>query len=499
MREKELGGSTRKPYRVSKQRCPWSTAEHALFLEAIDRYGRAWPKIVAHIGTRSVQQVRSHAQKYFLKLEKAGNQDAVPPPRPKKRSARPYPTLANRRERGGRQSDESGGEESEGGNGSNCEHSDGTCADGSAHSTGNNVCPSGLELGLDVPCGSIAVPPAKQDICGLGGQQVGVSVQAAALRADALASEAAAPGNNDFGRLYSLVGSLCEAESKAKQRMLEQLEPSQRASLATMMGYLTGNLRAAGSSGATAGCNNSGVTPFAAPAVQAPAAAAQLLANGGGARLGYELPALLEPFGPGPGLESGRGLQLDGRLLDESSSVPQLVGLPSTLAPQPDAELLMANPTPAINAPSDVTASLASSEDRLAGGLACEVDGGTRSGSFTGGSTAALGTDLARAQLLALAQQHYAQAVPQMPPGVYAEQLRQAAQLAHHQLELAQAQAQLLPHPLLSAPLHMGVETTQPAPSVPADFLLKWQAECDPWPADVDPAADLAVPGLFAF
>jgi len=29
--------STRKPYRVSKQRCPWSTAEHTLFLEAIDR------------------------------------------------------------------------------------------------------------------------------------------------------------------------------------------------------------------------------------------------------------------------------------------------------------------------------------------------------------------------------------------------------------------------------------------------------------------------------
>jgi len=29
--------STRKPYRVSKQRCPWSIAEHALFLEAIDR------------------------------------------------------------------------------------------------------------------------------------------------------------------------------------------------------------------------------------------------------------------------------------------------------------------------------------------------------------------------------------------------------------------------------------------------------------------------------
>ncbi len=33
-------------------------------------------------------QVRSHAQKHFLKLEKEGKGDEVPPARPKKRSAR---------------------------------------------------------------------------------------------------------------------------------------------------------------------------------------------------------------------------------------------------------------------------------------------------------------------------------------------------------------------------------------------------------------------------
>lgn len=36
-------------------------------------------------------QVRSHAQKYFLKLEKSGKASVVPPPRPKKRAAKPYP------------------------------------------------------------------------------------------------------------------------------------------------------------------------------------------------------------------------------------------------------------------------------------------------------------------------------------------------------------------------------------------------------------------------
>ena len=38
-----------------------------------------------------VPQVRSHAQKYFLKLEKSGKASVVPPPRPKKRAAKPYP------------------------------------------------------------------------------------------------------------------------------------------------------------------------------------------------------------------------------------------------------------------------------------------------------------------------------------------------------------------------------------------------------------------------
>ena len=36
----------------------WSDEEHARFVEAIDKYGRDWGKIVAHIGTRTVAQVR---------------------------------------------------------------------------------------------------------------------------------------------------------------------------------------------------------------------------------------------------------------------------------------------------------------------------------------------------------------------------------------------------------------------------------------------------------
>lgn len=36
----------------------WSDEEHTRFVEAIEMYGRDWGKIVAHIGTRTVAQVR---------------------------------------------------------------------------------------------------------------------------------------------------------------------------------------------------------------------------------------------------------------------------------------------------------------------------------------------------------------------------------------------------------------------------------------------------------
>jgi len=48
----------------------WSSHEHTLFLEALNLYGREWKKVANYIQTRSSAQIRSHAQKYFAKLEK---------------------------------------------------------------------------------------------------------------------------------------------------------------------------------------------------------------------------------------------------------------------------------------------------------------------------------------------------------------------------------------------------------------------------------------------
>jgi SHAQKYF class myb-like DNA-binding protein len=53
----------------------WTEVEHNAFLEGLEMYGKKWKKVSRHIKTRSVIQTRTHAQKYYLMLNKDGLHD----------------------------------------------------------------------------------------------------------------------------------------------------------------------------------------------------------------------------------------------------------------------------------------------------------------------------------------------------------------------------------------------------------------------------------------
>ena len=48
----------------------WSSEEHIKFIQSFVNYGKKWATIQKSVGTRSCSQVRSHAQKFFLRLKR---------------------------------------------------------------------------------------------------------------------------------------------------------------------------------------------------------------------------------------------------------------------------------------------------------------------------------------------------------------------------------------------------------------------------------------------
>ncbi|XP_057995442.1 protein REVEILLE 6 isoform X2 [Hevea brasiliensis] len=75
----------RKPYTITKSRESWTEPEHDKFLEALQLFDRDWKKIKAFVGSKSVIQV-----------QKNGTNEHLPPPRPKRKAAYPYPQKATK-------------------------------------------------------------------------------------------------------------------------------------------------------------------------------------------------------------------------------------------------------------------------------------------------------------------------------------------------------------------------------------------------------------------
>ncbi len=69
--EARLGGPPA-PHSASDSRKSgrWTMDEHFRFLEALQRFGKEWKRVQQHVGTRSSTQARSHAQKFFVKLDR---------------------------------------------------------------------------------------------------------------------------------------------------------------------------------------------------------------------------------------------------------------------------------------------------------------------------------------------------------------------------------------------------------------------------------------------
>jgi len=48
----------------------WNKTENDKFMKALEKYGKNWNLIHKFVGTRSMSQIRSHAQKLFLGMSK---------------------------------------------------------------------------------------------------------------------------------------------------------------------------------------------------------------------------------------------------------------------------------------------------------------------------------------------------------------------------------------------------------------------------------------------
>ena len=63
--------SGRKKRKLGENTGRWTAEEHRLFLQGLEQHGKGWKKIASLIKSRTVVQIRTHAQKYFQKLAKA--------------------------------------------------------------------------------------------------------------------------------------------------------------------------------------------------------------------------------------------------------------------------------------------------------------------------------------------------------------------------------------------------------------------------------------------
>jgi SHAQKYF class myb-like DNA-binding protein len=48
----------------------WTKEEHQRFVDGLSKFGKNWKKVEEHVGSRTGAQIRSHAQKFFNRIQR---------------------------------------------------------------------------------------------------------------------------------------------------------------------------------------------------------------------------------------------------------------------------------------------------------------------------------------------------------------------------------------------------------------------------------------------
>ncbi|KAM0881534.1 hypothetical protein ACQ4PT_032908 [Festuca glaucescens] len=225
----------RKPYTITKLRESWTDPEHDKFLEALHMFDRDWRKIEAFVGSKTVIQIRSHAQKYFLKVQKNGTGEHLPPPRPKRKAAHPYPHKASKKAAQAILPQEASGI---------IEHGCVLPMDASAVATNpsaNNAFPS--RDNVITQCFSPRLP---EDFAAANNCSSSIESQSGIWpTSDAIGQEIVLPALRampDFARVYNFLGSVFDPETSGHLQKLKEMDPIDAETVLILMKNLSMNL-----------------------------------------------------------------------------------------------------------------------------------------------------------------------------------------------------------------------------------------------------------------
>ncbi|KAK9078619.1 hypothetical protein SSX86_002676 [Deinandra increscens subsp. villosa] len=214
------GKKVRKPYTITKSRESWTEEEHDKFLEALQLFDRDWKKIEDFVGSKTVIQIRSHAQKYFLKVQKNGSIAHVPPPRPKRKATHPYPQKAPKNVLLPLEAD--------------------MCYPSSMSglAPGHMLSQDEYELqGVEADNGSMGVVNITSNGIWSSSKEMPTSELSKQEEQDS-----ALHGIPDFSEVYSFIGSVFDPDSKGHVQKLKEMDPINFETVLLLMRNLTVNL-----------------------------------------------------------------------------------------------------------------------------------------------------------------------------------------------------------------------------------------------------------------